>query len=68
MIPFFVVKEFKGKDLVGIKYEQLIDYAKPYQNPENAFRVISGDFGGLKLPLLFGEKMGPSLLWLTQPQ
>jgi isoleucyl-tRNA synthetase len=30
--------------LVGIKYEQLLDYAKPYQNPENAFRVISGDF------------------------
>jgi isoleucyl-tRNA synthetase len=43
-IPFYVVKEFKGKDLVGIKYEQLIDYAKPYQNVENAFRVISGDF------------------------
>ena len=43
-IPYYVVKEFKGKDLVGIKYEQLIDYAKPYQNPENAFRVISGDF------------------------
>jgi len=43
-IPFFVVKEFKGKDLVGIKYEQLIDYAKPYQNVEHAFRVIAGDF------------------------
>ncbi len=43
-IPFYLVKEFKGKDLLGIKYEQLIDYAKPYQNPENAFRVISGDF------------------------
>ncbi|MFK7811619.1 MAG: isoleucine--tRNA ligase [Maribacter sp.] len=43
-IPFYVVKEFKGKELVGIKYEQLIDYAKPYQNSENAFRVISGDF------------------------
>lgn len=43
-IPFFVVKEFKGKDLVGIKYEQLIDYAQPYQNPENAFRIITGDF------------------------
>jgi isoleucyl-tRNA synthetase len=43
-IPFYVVKEFKGKDLVGIKYEQLIDYAKPYRNSENAFRVISGDF------------------------
>ncbi|CAM4166523.1 isoleucine--tRNA ligase [Zobellia nedashkovskayae] len=43
-IPFYVVKEFVGKDLVGIKYEQLLEYALPYQNPENAFRVISGDF------------------------
>ena len=43
-IPFYVVKEFKGKDLVGIKYEQLLDYALPYENAENAFRVISGDF------------------------
>ncbi|MEF3078454.1 isoleucine--tRNA ligase [Winogradskyella poriferorum] len=43
-IPFYVVKEFKGKDLVGIKYEQLLDYALPNDNPENAFRVISGDF------------------------
>jgi len=43
-IPFYVVKEFKGKDLVGIKYQQLIDYVQPYQNPENAFRVIAGDF------------------------
>ncbi len=43
-IPFYVVKEFKGKDLIGTKYEQLIDYAQPYQNAENAFRVIAGDF------------------------
>ena len=43
-IPYFVVKEFKGKDLVGIKYEQLLPYALPNDNPENAFRVISGDF------------------------
>ncbi|MDH7912215.1 isoleucine--tRNA ligase [Winogradskyella sp. SYSU M77433] len=43
-IPFYVVKEFKGKDLVGIKYEQLLDYVLPNDNPENAFRVISGDF------------------------
>ncbi|WP_299112592.1 isoleucine--tRNA ligase [uncultured Winogradskyella sp.] len=43
-IPFYVVKEFKGKDLVGITYEQLLDYAQPNDNPENAFRVISGDF------------------------
>ncbi|WP_353777359.1 isoleucine--tRNA ligase [Winogradskyella sp. 3972H.M.0a.05] len=43
-IPFYVVKEFKGKDLVGIKYEQLLPYALPNDNPENAFRVITGDF------------------------
>jgi len=43
-IPYQILAEFKGSDLVGIKYEQLLDYAKPYQNPENAFRVISGDF------------------------
>ncbi len=43
-IPFYVVKEFVGKDLVGIKYEQLLPYALPYENAENAFRVISGDF------------------------
>ncbi|CAM3469274.1 isoleucine--tRNA ligase [Flavobacterium longum] len=43
-IPFKIVTEFKGKDAVGIKYEQLLPYALPHQNPENAFRVISGDF------------------------
>ncbi|CAL2087638.1 Isoleucine--tRNA ligase [Tenacibaculum sp. 190524A05c] len=44
VIPYFIVKEFIGADLVGIKYEQLIDYVLPYENAENAFRVISGDF------------------------
>lgn len=43
-IPFYVIKEFLGKDLVGIRYEQLLSYALPNDNPENAFRVISGDF------------------------
>ena len=43
-IPFFVVKEFVGKNLVGIRYEQLLDYVLPNDHPENAFRVISGDF------------------------
>ncbi|WP_179343245.1 isoleucine--tRNA ligase [Winogradskyella ursingii] len=43
-IPFHVVKEFVGKDLVGITYEQLLPFALPNDNPENAFRVISGDF------------------------
>jgi isoleucyl-tRNA synthetase len=43
-IPYTVLAEFVGADLVGIKYEQLLPYALPYQNPENAFRVISGEF------------------------
>lgn len=43
-IPYWVGESFVGKDLVGIQYEQLIDYVQPYQNPENAFRVIAGDF------------------------
>ena len=43
-IPFFIGNSFVGKDLVGIKYEQLMPFVLPYNNPENAFRVISGDF------------------------
>ncbi|MEO8532232.1 MAG: isoleucine--tRNA ligase [Flavobacterium sp.] len=43
-IPYIILTEAKGADLVGIKYEQLLQYALPYQNAENAFRVISGDF------------------------
>jgi isoleucyl-tRNA synthetase len=34
----------KGSDLIGIRYEQLLQYALPYENAENAFRVIGGDF------------------------
>ncbi|PKB16871.1 isoleucine--tRNA ligase [Flavobacterium sp. 5] len=43
-IPYQIVAEAKGADLVGIRYEQLLPFTLPYQNPENAFRVISGDF------------------------
>ncbi|AWG21002.1 isoleucine--tRNA ligase [Flavobacterium faecale] len=43
-IPFQIIAEAKGADLVGIKYEQLMPLVLPYQNAENAFRVISGDF------------------------
>ena len=43
-IPFFIANSFLGKDLLGISYEQLLDYALPNDNPENAFRIISGDF------------------------
>lgn len=43
-LPYKIVTEALGADLVGIRYEQLLPFALPYQNPENAFRVISGDF------------------------
>ncbi len=43
-IPFKIVGECKGTDLVGIRYKQLLTYALPNDNPENAFRVIAGDF------------------------
>ncbi len=41
-IPFKVVDEFKGADLEGIRYEQLLPYAQPEQG--DAFRVLLGDF------------------------
>lgn len=43
-IPYQILAECKGSDLVGIRYEQLLPYTLPYQSPENAFRVIAGDF------------------------
>ncbi|WP_298556668.1 isoleucine--tRNA ligase [uncultured Algibacter sp.] len=43
-IPFLVVAECKGSDLLEIRYEQLLKYALPNDNPQDAFRVISGDF------------------------
>ncbi|WP_426483635.1 isoleucine--tRNA ligase [Flavobacterium sp. 2] len=43
-LPYKILAEAKGADLVEIRYEQLLPYVLPYQNAENAFRVISGDF------------------------
>lgn len=42
--PYFIVSECLGADLVGIKYEQLLPYALPYENADKAFQVIPGDF------------------------
>lgn len=41
LIPYRVVGEFKGSELEGIRYEQLIPWMKP---DGDAFRVITGDF------------------------
>ena len=43
-IPYEVLAECKGADLVGTTYEQLIPWFLPEENPEKAFRVIPGDF------------------------
>lgn len=41
LIPYQIVGEWKGIELAGMKYEQLV----PWVNPgEGAFRVITGDF------------------------
>ena len=43
-IPYQILAECKGSDLLEIRYEQLMQLTLPYQNAENAFRVIAGDF------------------------
>jgi isoleucyl-tRNA synthetase len=43
-IPYRILSEFKGQQLEGIRYHQLLEYALPFEHPENAFRVITGDF------------------------
>ena len=53
LIPYRVVGEYKGTELVGMRYEQLIPWVKPVEMvsdkewqvaSEKAFRVIPGDY------------------------
>ncbi len=44
-IPYYVVNSFKGFEFENLRYERIWDEAPlPIDNPENAFRVILGDF------------------------
>jgi isoleucyl-tRNA synthetase len=43
-IPYEVVQEFAGRDLVGIRYHQLMPYVQPAYDADKAFQVIAGDF------------------------
>ena len=50
-IPYKVIAEFTGADLVGMKYEQLFPWVKPVDKidgkivgNDNGFRVIPGDY------------------------
>ena len=51
VIPYKVIAEFTGAELVGIKYEQLFPWVKPVDKidgkivgNDNGFRVIPGDY------------------------
>lgn len=51
VIPYKVIAEFKGADLVGMRYEQLLPWVKPVDKVgdkivgnDNGFRVIAGDY------------------------
>lgn len=43
-LEYEVVGRCKGADLLGIRYDQLLPFAQPMENPQEAFRVIPGDF------------------------
>lgn len=43
-IPYQVVREFSGKQLVGIRYQQIMPYLQPYYDADRAFQVVAGDF------------------------
>ena len=43
LLPWEVLGEFTGADLIDIKYERLFDFT-PFEGEERAFRVINGDF------------------------
>ncbi|SFT63342.1 Isoleucyl-tRNA synthetase [Lishizhenia tianjinensis] len=43
-IPYAVIGECTGADLVGNKYEQLLPFAQPCEDADKAFAVIPGDF------------------------
>lgn len=43
-IPYLVVGDFKGQDLIESRYEQLMPYTQPFEGSANAYRVIGGDF------------------------
>jgi isoleucyl-tRNA synthetase len=43
-IPYHVVQEFTGKQLVGVRYKQLMPYLQPFYDADKAFQVVSADF------------------------
>lgn len=44
LIPWTITAEFTGKDLVGLRYHQLMNYVTTPELEEKAFRVIPADY------------------------
>jgi len=44
LIPWTIASEFTGKDLIGLRYHQLMPYVTNSNLEENAFRVIPADY------------------------
>jgi isoleucyl-tRNA synthetase len=44
LLPWKILREFKGKELEGIKYEQLLPFEANKTDNPNAFKVLLGDF------------------------
>lgn len=44
LVPFEITQEFSGKDMLEVRYEQLMPYVTNEELRKNAFRVIAGDF------------------------
>ncbi|MAQ31165.1 MAG: isoleucine--tRNA ligase [Flavobacteriales bacterium] len=39
-----IIERYNGRDLIGLRYEQLLQYVQPYNSPKEAFRVVDADF------------------------
>ena len=44
LIPFEIVNDFSGKEILEVRYKQLMPYVTNENLEKNAFRVIPGDF------------------------
>lgn len=43
-VDYTILGEYKGSELEGVRYEQLIPWIKPMERLGDSFRVITGDF------------------------
>ncbi|WP_194851885.1 isoleucine--tRNA ligase [Nonlabens antarcticus] len=42
--PYSILGSCKGSELINMRYEQLLTYATPFENAQDAYRIIAGDF------------------------